>query len=330
MVVTALRLAGLGALQLRFEALKMRLAEEGLFDTQRKQSLPEFPRRIAVITSPTGAAVRDFIHMVREGSCPVQCTVCPVLVQGMEAAGEIADMIRTVNEWGEFDLIVLCRGGGSLEDLWAFNEEIVARAIFESRLPVISAVGHEIDFTIADFVADFRAPTPTAAGQMVCDLFNRHRNRFTLARDRLVRMVFPILTRERERLEVTRKVLGRYHPISVIMEKRQRLDEYTTRLVQVVRNKMQQHRTACIQAQQDVKRTALYELNRKGQALRSCEDLVHSYNPLRNLLRGYAICHHREGPLVTRVSEVKPSDAIRVTVSDGTFEAQVLDREKEL
>ncbi len=327
LVVSAIRLAGAGALQLRFEALKRKLAEEGLFDADRKKPLPDFPNRIAVITSPSGAAVHDFLRTVREGDCPVDCVICPVLVQGAEAPGEIADMLEVVNRLGGFDLIVLCRGGGSLEDLWAFNEEIVARAIFASEIPVVSAVGHEIDFTIADFAADVRAPTPTAAGQMISRIFETHRNHLCVFRDRFLRLVLLSIDRERERLEVTRQALRRYHPISVVAQQRQRLDERMAALLRAMRSYIQRGRADCRQFRDLLARSIENELNRKSLALRSCEHLLDSYNPLRNLSRGYAICRHRDGRYIGHVYDVKPNDLIDVVVSDGSFGAQVLDKD---
>src|SRR5262245_30244611 len=167
LVCDVLEPKGLGALQLAFEQLKARLAAEGLFDAARKRPLPVLPRRVGLVTSPTGAAVRDFLRVVTRRFAGLQVLVCPVRVQGDTAAGEIAEALATLNRRGDLDVIVVARGGGSLEDLWAFNEEAVARAIAASKIPVISAVGHETDVTIADFVADLRAPTPSAAAELV-------------------------------------------------------------------------------------------------------------------------------------------------------------------
>ena len=163
--IAELRPVGIGELQLAFEQLKARLQAEGLFDQQRKRPIPFFPELVAVVTSPTGAAVRDIISVISRRCPPVRIVVCPVRVQGEGAAAEIAGGIRAVGRWGGADVVITGRGGGSIEDLWAFNEEQVARAIAECPVPVISAVGHETDFTIADFVADLRAPTPSAAAE---------------------------------------------------------------------------------------------------------------------------------------------------------------------
>src|SRR5436190_16556744 len=169
--VQILQTRGAGLLQAKFEALKRKLEAEGLFDPARKRALPRFPKRIGIVTSPSGAAIRDMLNVLRRRAPNVQVLINPVRVQGMGAAAEIATAIRELatpnRAWEPLDLIVIARGGGSIEDLWEFNEEIVARAIFHSPLPVVSAVGHEIDFTIADFVADLRAPTPSAAAGLI-------------------------------------------------------------------------------------------------------------------------------------------------------------------
>src|SRR3954464_912296 len=159
--------AGLGALQLAFEQLKKQLAAEGLFDAARKKPIPMLPQRIAVVTSPTGAAIRDILHVLGRRFDGLSLQIYPVRVQGNTAAREIATAIRHLSRWDLHDVVLICRGGGSLEDLWPFNEEILARAIFECAIPTISGVGHETDFTICDFVADLRAPTPSAAAEIV-------------------------------------------------------------------------------------------------------------------------------------------------------------------
>ena len=190
LIVRAVELQGVGALQIAFEKLKQKLAAEGLFAPERKRPLPEFPQRIGLVTSPTGAAIRDVLHVVQRRNPGLEIILAPCRVQGDGAAEEIADAVKLLNRYNvelekpacvgdstiqqfndstNLDLILITRGGGSLEDLWAFNEEVVARAIFESAIPVVSAVGHEIDFTIADFVADVRAATPSAAAEIITE-----------------------------------------------------------------------------------------------------------------------------------------------------------------
>jgi exodeoxyribonuclease VII large subunit len=167
MVVDSLVLGGQGDLQVAFEALKERLAEEGLFSAERKRALPPFPRSVGIVTSASGAAIQDIFNVMQRRAPDVHLLLCPVRVQGDGAAEEIAEAVRNLNRYGRLDVLIVGRGGGSMEDLWAFNEEVVARAIADSEIPVISAVGHETDFTIADFVADLRAPTPSAAAELV-------------------------------------------------------------------------------------------------------------------------------------------------------------------
>ncbi|HTA95786.1 MAG TPA: exodeoxyribonuclease VII large subunit [Verrucomicrobiae bacterium] len=169
LIVRAVELQGVGALQIQFEKLKQKLAAEGLFAPERKRPLPKYPQCIGLVTSPTGAAIRDVLHVVQRRNPGLEIILAPCRVQGQGAAEEIAEAIRLLNEFGNLDLILITRGGGSLEDLWAFNEEVVARAIFESAIPIVSAVGHEIDFTIADFVADVRAATPSAAAEIITE-----------------------------------------------------------------------------------------------------------------------------------------------------------------
>ncbi len=167
LVVELLEPRGLGALQLAFEQLKERLAAEGLFDPARKRALPRFPRKIGIVTSPTGAAIRDMLRVIGRRFGQIHIVIAPAKVQGEGAAQEVAQGVRDLNALGDVDVIIVGRGGGSLEDLWAFNDEMLARTIAASKVPVISAVGHEVDFTIADFVADLRAPTPSAAAELV-------------------------------------------------------------------------------------------------------------------------------------------------------------------
>ena len=167
MVVDSLVVGGQGDLQVAFEALKQRLAEEGLFSAERKRMLPPFPRSVGIVTSASGAAIQDIFNVMQRRAPDVHLLLCPVRVQGDGAAEEIAEAVRNLNRYGSLDVLIVGRGGGSMEDLWAFNEEVVARAIADSEVPVISAVGHETDFTIADFVADLRAPTPSAAAELV-------------------------------------------------------------------------------------------------------------------------------------------------------------------
>src|SRR5438128_5795357 len=218
---------GVGALQLAFEQLKARLAAEGLFDQARKRPLPFLPRRIGVVTSPTGAAIRDIVQVAHKRDPGVTIVLDPVAVQGQRAAGEIARAIEELNELGGFDVLVVGRGGGSLEDLWAFNEELVARAIAASRIPVVSAVGHEIDFTIADFVADVRAPTPSAAAELVVRDQQDLLKRLVGYGDRAVHAVRAVLRDLGARVEAERR--GLLDPTALVARPMQRPDDLEMR-----------------------------------------------------------------------------------------------------
>ena len=231
---------GIGALQVAFEQLKEKLAAEGLFDGDFKREIPKNPSCIAVITSPTGAAVRDILQIVKRRDPNVKVAIFPTLVQGEQAAADIVRSLKLVNEWGKADVIILGRGGGSMEDLWCFNDENVARAVFASEIPVISAVGHETDFTITDFVADMRAPTPSAAAELATTPLAERREAFHRLELRLERDVSALLTSCRRRLDLlkSRPVMERpleriYRTMMDVEETQQRLDkEMTNRLMQ--------------------------------------------------------------------------------------------------
>lgn len=252
LLVRNVELEGLGALQIAFEKLKQRLAGEGLFAPERKRPLPQFIHRLGIVTSPTGAALRDVLHVIERRHPGLEVVLAPCRVQGQGAAREIADAIRLLNQWSEqqgaaaLDVILVTRGGGSLEDLWAFNEETVARAIFESRLPVVSAVGHEIDFTIGDFVADLRAATPSAGAELLTEGMLRRREWLAEAAGHLNTLAAERLQAEGERLGRLAARLGRTHPRRVINERWQRLDELQTSLARGSRKELRRHEVALI------------------------------------------------------------------------------------
>jgi exodeoxyribonuclease VII large subunit len=232
--VCALELHGVGALQLAFARLKQRLSAEGLFAPERKRPLPPYPRRVGLVTSPAGAALRDVLHVVQRRNPALELLLAPCRVQGQGAADEIAAAIHLLNQWHQagaadprrkLDLILLTRGGGSLEDLWPFNEEVVARAIFRSALPVLSAVGHEIDFTISDFVADLRAATPSAAAELITEGAVASRRFLAGALQRLRHLARQARQRHQERARQLLQRLGRAHPRRRLNENWQRLDD---------------------------------------------------------------------------------------------------------
>ncbi|MGH8402925.1 MAG: exodeoxyribonuclease VII large subunit, partial [Gammaproteobacteria bacterium] len=231
--------AGHGALQRAFEELKQKLAKAGWFDADHKTPLPALPRSIGVVTSPSGAALRDILSVIRRRYALARVIVYPVPVQGEDAARKIAAMIRTASARAECDVLILSRGGGSLEDLWAFNEEVVARAIYDCDIPLVSGVGHEIDFTIADFVADVRAPTPTGAAELVTPDSSEWLRKLTDTRQHLMRTLFDALTGLRERLDWCAERLEQLHPARLLREHAQRVDELDLRLRQSLQTQLQ-------------------------------------------------------------------------------------------
>lgn len=296
--------AGLGEYYIQLERLKERLRAEGLFAEERKRPLPAFPRHIGIVTSPDGAALRDILHVLRRRFPCVAATLAPTQVQGEEAPDQIVAALDALNRHTDCDVLIVARGGGSVEELAAFNDERVARAIYRSRIPVVTGVGHETDFTIADLVADRRAPTPTAAAEMVTP----DRAELLAALDdrteRMARIAWRRIQDLAGDLGYLHKALRRVAPEMHIASHRQRIDELA-------------HRSA-LQARQ--------ALAQSRSALKALADRLQSASPQATLARGYAIVSlHPSGKLVTRVGQVRPGDAIRVQVSDGRFRGRVAD-----
>lgn len=295
--------AGVGSLQQALEALKRRLAEEGLFDEKHKKALPEHPRRIGVVTSPTGAAVRDILRVLKRRCPAAEVIVCPVRVQGEGAAEEIARAIELFDANDIADVLIVGRGGGSLEDLWAFNEERVARAVFSAKTPVVSAVGHEIDFTIADFVADVRAPTPSAAAEIVVKDTAELLIGLQKERSRLGAAM-------RNLLEDRRAVLNRYissyglrRPIDLLREGGQRVDELRHSIMLQWGN----------------------FIARQRDRIDNCLGRLRSLDPHGILKRGYCICSREaDGVTVTSSSQLKKGDLVSLVFQKGSASASVV------
>ncbi len=300
LVVHQIQPAGVGALQMAFEQLKQKLHQEGLFDEKYKKPIPDFPERIGVVTSPTGAAIRDIISVVTRRFPGVQILLYPVRVQGDGAAGEIARAIRDFNEFGNVDVLIVGRGGGSLEDLWPFNEEVVARAIFESHIPIISAVGHEIDFSIADFVADRRAPTPSAAAEMVVKDRAELIGVVRYYREKLTVSLIKEIQAYREKVQSLLRSYAFRKPEDIVYQKMQRVDELQKNILLAT-----DHLLA-------LKRNRLESLQYQLQAL----------NPTAILKRGYSICF-KDGEVVKDVSRVNVLDIVQVRLARGQFLSQV-------
>jgi exodeoxyribonuclease VII large subunit len=348
--VTLVQPAGEGMLLARFEALKRKLDAEGLFDPARKRPIPRDPACIGIVTSPTGAAISDFLNIARRRAPWVRIVINPVRVQGVGAAAEIAAAIHEFNHpvfAGQIDLLVVCRGGGSMEDLWAFNEEIVARAIAASVLPVISAVGHEIDFTIADFVADLRAPTPSAAAELALPDRAAMARHLQQARTRLQRSMDGILTGHRRRLDgVARSTVFRF-PQRLLQDRQQRLDAAVAQITiardHALRSRreqlatllaaLRQHRPDQIMA---LRRFALEARERKLRAAmqsalaKKLNRVAHLAGVLRvlspdaTLARGYTITTDAAGKLLRSAAKARTGQKMRTRFPDGTVDSEVL------
>src|SRR5438045_3223785 len=319
--VQILQPRGLGMLQAKFEALKRKLEGEGLFARERKRALPKFPRRIGIVTSPSGAAIRDILNVLRRRAPWLQILINPVRVQGTGAAQEIAVAIRefaTPNEaFGPVDLIVVTRGGGSIEDLWEFNEEIVARAIFHSAVPIVSAVGHEIDFTICDFVADLRAPTPSAAAELIVpDIIDLQRRIDSCARA-LGRQLMNRLRDAQQRLDHARETLQRCLGHKIESYKRSLL--HITRALQACSPArelmMRRNRFADLRWRLVACPPRLLENTR--HRFQRIEGILRVLGPDATLRRGYSITMNERGKIIRTITAVQPKLKLHTAVSDG-------------
>lgn len=336
--------AGFGALQRAFEELKQRLSREGLFALERKRPLPTLPDHIGIITSPTGAAIRDILSVLKRRFPGVPVTVLPVPVQGKEAAPAIVSALELANRSELFDVLILTRGGGSLEDLWPFNEEAVARAVYVSQTPVVSAVGHEVDFSIADFVADVRAPTPSAAAELVVPEALHYQNRLQTGLTRLHQMVQRRIADNRALLEHISRRLR--HPGERLQQQSQRLDELEARLgrafaAHLTRKqqqlatlasrhralhpgpRLQQLRRELGQWQAQLIRQMHHQLQQQQQRFSEAARLLHSVSPLNTLERGYAIVTDSQGQVLRSSRQVQTGDTVKARLASGTITSTV-------
>jgi exodeoxyribonuclease VII large subunit len=346
LVAETMEPVGAGSLQLAFEQLKQRLKSEGLFDAARKKPLPAFPRTVGIITSPTGAVIRDFLNIVNRRHSGLSVLVCPVSVQGDSAPAEIEAALIELNASGLVDVIVLARGGGSLEDLAAFNSERVARAIAASPLPVVSAVGHETDFTIADFVADLRAPTPSAAAELITEAQHKIAEHLATQAHRLDRAARFQLLQARQRLTrlPVSRAEGRMN--TLLHRLAQRLDDLSFRQEVAVSSQLRQHqktvadlaaavlrhdprqnlglareRLATCRTRLD--RTLERRLHESAAHLNSLDARLHSLSPLAVLDRGYALVIDEAGGVVRSTNQIAPGDKVTTRLSDGAFISRV-------
>ena len=301
--VDQIRPVGTGDLYREFQRLKARLEEEGLFDAERKRPLPRFPLRVGVVTSPEAAALRDILNVMGRRFPLAHVLLSPTLVQGEAAPAQIVRALERLNVRNDVDVIIVSRGGGSLEELWAFNDERVARAVAASRIPVICGVGHETDFSLADFAADRRAPTPSAAAELaVPDQTDIHKwvDDWAAA---LTNAVNGLIEERRQRLDGHVRALGHLSPLSRVLQARQRVDDLTGRAEQALR----------------------HELNLRRERLQGLVGRLAGVSPQGTLERGYAIVRRRDTDAVVRSArQIAPGDGLDVRVADGEFEAEVV------
>ena len=345
LLVHAVELEGVGALQAAFERLKRKLDAEGLFAPERKRPLPAFIERIGLVTSPAGAAIRDVLHVIERRQPGLQIVLASSRVQGQGAADEIANAIRSLNDWAargnRLDAILVTRGGGSLEDLWAFNEEIVARAIFHSHMPVISGVGHEIDFTIADFVADVRAATPSAAAELISEGMFRRREWIANAGVRLGELASEWLRGERQKADWVLSRLARAHPRRRLNERWQHLDDLNATLYRCAKRCVHRQRQSALELRQRLSRVRpsrvlmlqielVLDVSRRLRELtaHACSARRQQWNvlaarlrllsPAHVLERGFSITRDAQtGKILRRASEVRAGQPLLTQLQSG-------------
>ncbi len=346
LIVDYMEDAGLGTLRRLFEELSTKLEREGLFAAQRKRRLPSLPKRIGIITSPTGAALRDILHVLARRFPATAVLIYPVSVQGAQAAGEITAAVEAAGRRGECDVLILARGGGSLEDLWAFNDERLARAIAASPIPLITGIGHEIDFTIADFAADVRAPTPSAAAELVVPDAQEWLSALLQLGVRLQRCMRRRLEEHRERLRWLTGRAGLVSPVARLSAQAQRLDELEQGLVRALRRRLQENRqrlrwltgraamvgpSARLSQQllrlnnldARLSRAWRLELSSRRERLLPLIRTLNAVSPLATLERGYAIVRLEGGAILRDPADAKPGTMIEAMLARGKIRAKI-------
>ncbi len=338
--------AGDGALQREFEALKARLAQAGLFDESNKRPLPQLPEKIGIITSASGAAIRDVLSVLKRRFPSIPILIYPVLVQGDNAPAEIIKAIKLANAQKRCDVLLLVRGGGSLEDLWAFNNEALARQIVKSKIPVVSGVGHEVDVTIADFAADLRAPTPSAAAELVSPDQQAYIDIFTAYQQRLEQLIEQKLQRANEQLGWLKTRLQLQHPSQQLQQYNQRLDDSLQRLGNAWNSQLQtsrhryeiamqrllsqqpsrqlsRHRQQLENLIQRLKQSIGQQLQQKNQRLAASSHALHIISPLQTLGRGYALVMDSQGNILHNSQQVRRGDDISIRLHQGSLLGKV-------
>jgi exodeoxyribonuclease VII large subunit len=290
---------GIGELYIAFQDLKNKLEKQGLFDLSHKRPIPRFPKRIGIVTSPTGAAVRDIINVSMRRNKSIGLLLYPALVQGENASEDIISGLELLNKAEDIDVIILARGGGSIEELWAFNNEKLANAIFNSKKPVITGVGHETDFTIADFVSDMRAPTPSAAAELAVPGLNELKLKLESYKDYFSSSLDNTIRRSSNRIDMLKKTLDMHSPMNYIINQYNYIDNFQNRLTVKLKSKL------------DIKREELSRLNA----------VIDAHNPLKVLKKGYAVVEDLHGNIISSKANLKENRQVLITVKDGKIKA---------
>ena len=292
---------GLGDLYLAYEQLKEKLEKEGLFDVSKKKNIPFLPNRVGVITSKTGAVIRDIINVSTRRYPNVNLLVYPAAVQGVNVASTVIEGLKTFNRLNNVDVIIIARGGGSFEDLFGFNDEELARQIYASNIPVVSAVGHETDFTICDFVSDLRAPTPSAAAELVYPEYSEIVNRIITDKKRTIIAIKNYIERKRQYVEKLKAAKLEKVPLDKINRYRIAIDNLITKSESTLKYKVEKYRTRCIKS----------------------ISKIDALSPLKTLTRGYSVTENSSGEVIKKVGDVKPNDKISIRLTDGKINAIV-------
>lgn len=345
--------AGVGILQRKFEALKQKLNQEGLFDADKKQTLPKYPNHISIVTSATGAAIRDILSVLQRRYPLLTIRIYAVPVQGGDSAPAIVNALQAINKRKDCDVVILSRGGGSIEDLWSFNEEQVARAISASKIPIVSGVGHEVDFTIADFVADLRAPTPSAAAELITPDQQELSNTFQQYEDTLQYLMRELLSNSHQAIDWLTQRLELLHPKQTIQRKQEHLTELQRRAQSAIKLSLAEHNNLLnkllarfetqspqarvreakfklIDLHKQLHRNIHLKLEHKQHALHTLARTLDAISPLSTLQRGYAIASHSEsGQILLDSNQVSKGDDISIQLAKGQVSAKVSDTHKD-
>ncbi len=347
LIIEQLEDAGEGLLRQQFEQLKQKLAAEGLFAPNRKQAIPSFIQSVGLITSPTGAAIKDMLTVLQRRSPHLNIFIYPSMVQGQQATAQIVNAIAQANARKECDVLLVGRGGGSLEDLWCFNEESLVRAIANSQLPIISAVGHEIDTTLADFAADLRAATPSAAAELVSQEAEVLLNKISTLMARLAHAHGRNLVATKQRLLTLQHRLARVEPRQKLQYQQQKTDELTLRLKQAIKQRLQQLRhqpqqltsqllqrspvnkiamqkQKLVQMDQKLKTAIIHTQDKKQAQFKHLIEQLHIMSPLATIARGYSVARTDKGAIIRSTAQVKLADEINLQLQDGVIHAKII------